>query len=84
MSLKVSYDQEQDILYLAREGEEAEALELGTGITLECDAIGALLGAEVLRASQVLREVLKLLASIDWPVWCSRPDGGFGPSSPLG
>ena len=63
MSFKVSYDQDHDILYLAREGEEAEAIEVGPGITLEFDTEGGLLGVEILRASQVLRDVLKSLAS---------------------
>lgn len=63
MSFKVSYDQGHDILYLAREGQEAEAIEVGPGIMLEFDAEGDLLGVEILRASQVLREVLRPLAS---------------------
>lgn len=63
MSFKISYDQEQDILYLAREGEEAEAVEVGPGITLEFDVAGSLLGVEILRASKALRDVLKPLAS---------------------
>jgi hypothetical protein len=37
MSFRVSYDEEQDILHLAREGEEAESVEVGPGITLEFD-----------------------------------------------
>lgn len=62
MSFRVSYDQVHDILYLAREGVEAESVEVAPGITLEYDAEGALLGLEVLRASQVLRDVLKPLS----------------------
>lgn len=63
MSFKVLYDQVQDILYLAREGQEAEAVEVGPGITLELDAEGGLLGVEILRASQVLKDVLKPLGT---------------------
>lgn len=63
MSFKVRYDQAQDILYLAREGEEAEAVEVAPGVTLEFDAEGGLLGVEIFRASQVLREVLKPLGA---------------------
>jgi len=63
MSFKVLYDQAQDILYLAREGEEAEAVEVAPGVTLEFDAGGDLLGVEIFRASQVLRDVLKPLGA---------------------
>lgn len=63
MSFKVLYDQVQDILYLAREGQEAEAVEVGPGITIEFDAEGGLVGVEILRASQVLRDVLKPLGT---------------------
>ncbi|MBI4587878.1 MAG: DUF2283 domain-containing protein, partial [Candidatus Rokubacteria bacterium] len=56
MSFQVRYDQAQDILYLAREGEEAEAVEVAPGVTLEFDAEGGLLGVEIFRASQVLRD----------------------------
>ena len=63
MNFKVLYDQGQDILYLAREGEEAEAVEVAPGVTLEFDAQGGLLGVEILRASEVLRDVLKPLGA---------------------
>lgn len=63
MSFKVLYDQAQDILYLAREGEEAEAVEVAPGVTLEFDGEGGLLGVEIFRASQVLRDVLKPLGA---------------------
>ncbi len=63
MSFKVLYDQAQDILYLAREGEEAEAVEVAPGVTLEFDAEGGLLGVEIFQASQVLRDVLKPLGT---------------------
>lgn len=63
MSFKVLYDQAQDILYLAREGEEAEAVEVAPGVTLEFDAGGGLLGVEIFRASQVFRDVLKPLGA---------------------
>ena len=63
MSFEVRYDQAQDILYLAREGEEAEAVEVAPGVTLEFDAKGSLLGVEIFRASQLLRDVLKPLGA---------------------
>ena len=61
MSFEVRYDQAQDILYLAREGEEA--VEVAPGVTLEFDAKGSLLGVEIFRASQLLRDVLKPLGA---------------------
>lgn len=57
MELKVSYDEEADVLYLAREGEEARAEEIYPGVNLEFDQGGELLGVEILRASQVLKGV---------------------------
>ena len=63
MSLKVLYDEAQDILYLAREGQEAEAIEIAPGVTVELDAEGGPLGVEIFRASEVLRDVLKPLAA---------------------
>ncbi len=58
MSMKVSYDPEADVLYLAREGQLALVEEVYPGINLELDDRGELLGIEILRASELLREVL--------------------------
>ena len=57
MKLKVSYDEEADVLYLAREGDEVSAEEIYPGVTLEFDRDGELLGVEILRASQVLKDI---------------------------
>lgn len=61
MSLKVHYDQEIDVLYIGREGEEEEAEEIYPGITLEKDKDGRLIGIELLNASQLLKGVLQPL-----------------------
>ena len=57
MKLKVSYDEEADVLYLAREGEEEMVEEVYPGLNLEFDRDGQLLGVEILKASEVLRDV---------------------------
>ena len=58
MSLKVHYDAEVDVLYLAREGEEQEVVEVYPGLNLEIGAGGGLIGVEILGASHLLKEVL--------------------------
>lgn len=56
---KVSYDEEEDILYLAKEGEEAEVVELSPGVNMELDSNGNLIGVEVFSASHMFKDVLK-------------------------
>ena len=57
MKLKVSYDEEDDVLYLAREGEEEVVEEIYPGVNLEFDRDGQLLGIEILKASEVFKEI---------------------------
>ena len=56
---KVSYDEEEDILFLAREGQEEEVVELAPGVNIELDKSGNLIGVEVLKASNMLKHVIK-------------------------
>jgi uncharacterized protein YuzE len=56
---KVFYDEEEDILYLARPGEEKEVVEVSPGISMELDEKGDLIGVEVFGASRVFKDVLK-------------------------
>lgn len=56
---KVFYDEKEDILYLAREGQEEEVVEIAPGINMELDASGNLIGVEVFRASRVFKDVIK-------------------------
>ncbi|MFZ6017908.1 MAG: DUF2283 domain-containing protein [Nitrospirota bacterium] len=57
---KVFYDEEEeDILYLAKEGEEAEVVELSPGVNMELDNNGNLIGVEVFKASYIFRDVLR-------------------------
>jgi uncharacterized protein YuzE len=58
---KVFYDDEEDILYLAKEGEEAEVVELSPGVNMELDGNGNLIGIELFQASRMFKDVLKLM-----------------------
>ena len=58
MRLKVHYDAEADVLYLAKEGQDEEVVEVYPGMNLELDANRELIGVELLQASELLKEVL--------------------------
>jgi uncharacterized protein YuzE len=57
----VSYDDNEDILYLAKEGEEEEIVELSPGVNAELDSSGSLIGVEVFNASFVFKDVIRLM-----------------------
>jgi uncharacterized protein YuzE len=61
MSLKVSYDEEADVLYLAREGQEEEVVEVHPGVNLEFGPERELLGVEIQGASRLLKGVVEPL-----------------------
>lgn len=56
---KVLYDEREDILYLARKGQEEEVVELSPGVNVELDASGKLIGIELINASMLLKDVIK-------------------------
>jgi len=56
---KIYYDEAEDILYLAREGQEKEVVELSPGVSVELDDAGQLIGVEVFKASCLLKDVIK-------------------------
>jgi len=56
---KIFYDEVEDILYLAREGEEEEVLEVSPGVNMELDASGKLIGVEIFKASMRFKGVIK-------------------------
>ena len=58
---KIFYDEEEDILYLAKEGEEREVVEVSPGINVELDDSGKLIGVEVFKASRLFKDVIKLM-----------------------
>ena len=56
--LKIYYDAKEDILYLAKQGEEQEVVELAPGVSIELDSSGNLIGVEVFKASTLLKDVI--------------------------
>jgi uncharacterized protein YuzE len=58
---KVFYDEEEDILYLAKEGQEKEVVELSPGVNIELDESGKLIGVEVFKASSLFKDIIKLM-----------------------
>ena len=56
---KVFYDEKQDVLYLAKEGQEEEVVELSPGVNVELDGSGELIGVELFHASVLLKDVIK-------------------------
>jgi len=58
---KIFYDEEEDILYLAKEGEEREVIEVSPGVNVELDDSGKLIGVEVFKASRLFKDVIKLM-----------------------
>jgi len=57
--LKVFYDEEQDVLYIAKEGQEQEFVEVQPGINIELDGNRQVVGVEIIKASEVLKEVIE-------------------------
>ena len=60
--LKVHYDPDEDILWLAKPGIEEEFRELGDWINIELDAEGEPVAVEILHASKLLKRVAELIA----------------------
>ena len=58
---KVHYDETEDILYLGKEGQENEVVELSPGVNIELDDQGKLIGIELFKESLLLRNVLGLM-----------------------
>ena len=58
MSLKVHYDIDLDLLYLARQGVEEECVEIQPGLNLELNKEKEIIGIEILNASKVLKEII--------------------------
>ena len=61
--LKTFYDEEKDILYLAKEGEETEFEEIQPGVNLEFDENRQIIGIEIMHASKLLKDVIIPLLS---------------------
>ncbi|MFC1895192.1 DUF2283 domain-containing protein [Thermodesulfobacteriota bacterium] len=57
-AFEVSYDEKEDILYLAKEGLEHEFVEISAGVNVELDENGILIGIELFNASTLLKNVI--------------------------
>lgn len=58
----VNYDPKSDVLYIvARKGKEEEFVEIASGINVELDEKGEVIGIEILNASKFLKAVAKPL-----------------------
>lgn len=57
-NLRIYYDAQEDILYLAKEGKEQEVVELSPGVNIELDDSGQLIGVEVFNASGLFKDVI--------------------------
>lgn len=53
---RLYYDKEQDILYVATKGIEENYVEVASGLNVEFDEGGNIIGIELLRASRLLKE----------------------------
>ena len=58
---KIYYDEKEDILYLAREGEEEDVVEISPGVNVELDKSGNLMGVEIFKASYLFKDVIKVM-----------------------
>ena len=57
----IYYDEESDILYIAREGEEQEFIEIQPNINVELDKKRQVIGIEIMKASVLLKDILEPL-----------------------
>jgi uncharacterized protein YuzE len=58
---KVFYDEKEDILYIGKEGEEEEVIELSPGVNVELDDSGKFIGLEIFKASSLFKDTIKLM-----------------------
>lgn len=58
---RVFYDEEQDVLYFGKEGQEEESVELAPGVNVEFDKSGQVIGLEIFNAASRFRDVIKLM-----------------------
>ena len=56
---KTYYDENSDILFLGKEGEEEEVVEVSPGLNIELDRNGEIIGVEILHASMKLKDVIQ-------------------------
>ena len=56
---KIFYDEDNDILYLAKKGQEEQVVEIAPGINVELDKRGDLVGVELFNASNLLKDIIQ-------------------------
>ena len=56
---KVFYDEDNDILYLAKQGQEEEVVEISPGVNVELNKRGELIGVELFNASNLLKDIIQ-------------------------
>ena len=56
---KVFYDEDNDILYLAKKGQEEEVIEISPGVNVELNKRGELIGVELFNASNLLKDIIQ-------------------------
>ena len=72
--LKTFYDEENDILYLAREGEENKFVEIQPCVNLEFDKNRQIIGIEIMQASMLLKDVIIPLQTMErLQEWLRKP-----------
>ena len=59
---KVFYDEKEDILYLAKKGQEEKVVELAPGVNVEFDTSGKLIGVELFKASAFFKDIIKSMS----------------------
>lgn len=60
-AFRAFYDEERDILYLGKSGQEEEVVELAPGVNIELDKRGKMIGIELLHASLILKDIVQPL-----------------------
>jgi len=56
---KVYYDEDNDILYLAKQGQEEDVVEISPGVNVELNKRGELIGVELFNASNLLKDIIQ-------------------------
>ena len=56
---KVYYDEDNDILYLAKQGQEEDVVEISPGVNVELNKEGELIGVELFNASNLLKDIIQ-------------------------
>ena len=61
INLNVRYDPDSDVLYIAKQGEEEESVEMQPGVNLELNKEKDIIGIELLNASKIFKDIIEPL-----------------------